>query len=102
MGATLSVAVNNIDTISQKSLINFAHCLEDEESKRGSETRLIDIYDRYLYIDQLTPKNLYARIRFKPDTTLNHDKRVIELEYLTPNSRIEIEYKPIELKCSVD
>lgn len=70
MGGKLYVAVNNIDTISQNVLVNFINCLESHESKNGSETRLIEIVDRFLYIDQLADKNLYVRVLFMPDTTM--------------------------------
>lgn len=100
MGSTLTVAVSNIDTISQNTLVDFVCCLEEEESKSGSGVQSIDLCNKYLYIDQLTAKNHYARAYFKPDTTMNHEKRTLLLEYLKPDFTVEVAFDPHKIKCS--
>jgi hypothetical protein len=102
MSSILFIAVKNIDSISQDTLINFLHCLEDEESKRGNETSLIKIYTKFLYIDQVTPKNLFITVIFKPDTSIRNEKRTMVLEYLNPKLKVEIDYNPSELECKVE
>ena len=62
MGGGLSISINKIDTISQNTLVNFLHCLESESSRAGSQIDFIEIYDKFLYIDQIRPENCCVRV----------------------------------------
>lgn len=99
MGGGLSISINKIDTISQNTLVNFLHCLESESSRAGSQIDFIEIYDKFLYIDQIRPENCCVRVHFKPDTTMEFDKRKVVLEYMKQKRTIEVEYDPYNLKC---
>ena len=102
MGSSLTVAVNNIDTFSQNTLVTFFHCLESEASKSGREIDHFDVYTQYLYIDQLTPEKQFATVFFKPDTTMSHEKRSMKIRYLISNAEAVIDYYPHKLECLIE
>jgi len=97
MGSQLLLSVNNIDNISQKNIINLIQCIQDEESRLGRETRLFNIYNKYLYLDQIASSDLclIVRVKYISDAKIN-----IIIEYVKQNKVYVIESEHKNLNCN--